>query len=170
MSLHASASCRAPRQTLYAPIVETRPANWALRSEEWQHLSELLRRRNLSWSKVVFQRAASLAVPAEPGIYMVCTIPVATLGGAGAPSLRNVLYVGMSDSSIRERFKSHLSIAATAPMKAARRVFGGQLEFYFTLLDEPGEYEKCIYDAFGPVVNTKSPPGLRARLRPTPSH
>lgn len=142
--------------------------NWSLEAEVWLELGEKLSDISLSWSSVMFHRMAAAAVTDEPGIYLVCAGPACELAPSHTPPIFNILYVGKADHSIRDRFKYHLGAGAKAPMRAARKVFGERLAFYFAATDEPVEVEKLIYDAFGPVVNSVSPPrGLTGHLGPT---
>jgi hypothetical protein len=144
--------------------VVARPTNWSLDAAEWDVLRALLTREPLCWSHVDFRRAASNAVPERSGLYAICSTPVVPLGEEGAPPLLNILYVGISDSSIRSRFRYHLDHSAKCPMIRARRVFSNRLLFYWCLTATPEVYENAIYRCFGPAVNAVAPPRFQGRL------
>src|SRR4051812_44804269 len=100
-------------------MVSGRPVNWALENGPWDALRQFLKTEQLSWSEVPFQLLSEPVVPASPGIYLVCARPLVSLDDRALP-LVNILYVGKADTSVRARFRYHLSSQAKAPMKAAR--------------------------------------------------
>ena len=134
--------------------------NWSLERETWAALRSYCENNELSWSTVQFQRAMSASIPERPGMYLICAKPPVNFALTNPP-LNTIIYVGKADTSIRKRFEHHLSQHAADRVKSARYTFVNNLSFKWTVINNPVELERLVYDSFRPPANSISPPTPR---------
>lgn len=130
---------------------------WNLDPESWKLLARLV--SDLSWKSVSLERIHSSVVPKSPGVYLVCAkTPMARC--TPFSDFFNVLYAGLSTTSINSRFVKHCSNPDES-LQNAKRCYGfvtTQMTFYFALASPASvaEIENRLIDCYGPSCNRQS--------------
>lgn len=140
---------------------------WNLDPESWKLLARLV--SDLSWKRVPFERVHSSVVPKKAGIYLICAnTPV--LKSPPFDAFFNVLYAGLSTTSIHSRFVAHCSNPDENILKA-KQCYGfitSQMTYYYatTTPAAVAEIENRLIDCFGPSCNRQSgiSPVITAKL------
>ena len=130
---------------------------WNLDPQCWKSLSSLV--SGLSWSHVPFEKIHASYVPTEPGVYLICA-RTPTIKTTPFNDFLNVLYAGLSTTSIRARFLKH----CTKPdqgVKDGKRCYGfvgSKMSFYFATAHSSSvaELERLLIHCFGPPCNRQS--------------
>ncbi len=133
---------------------------WTLEIQEWDKLLKLA--AETQWSRVNLRALDRDSVPETPGVYLICVkIPKLTQRPFG--KLYNVIYVGMTESSLKRRFLEHCSSFKTEALQA-KQCFGEIIDYWYCTIDSVlvAELEACLIDCLGPTVNKIA--GLRARI------
>lgn len=130
---------------------------WNLQLESWKDLSACV--SGLAWKRVPFDKIHSSAVVKEPGIYLICGGPP-TIKSVPFNGFFNVLYAGLSKTSIRSRFLKHCTDPDDG-VQLGKRCYGfigSQMSFLFTSMDADSvvEAERLLIDCFGPPCNRQS--------------
>jgi len=135
---------------------------WSLDNIEWERLQNFP--LDAAWKRVPFTPLAFNDIADKPGVYMV-TARVPGTGQWNVPEKQNPirsalspLYIGMSRTSMRDRFRSHHN-EPTWRMEQAKGCFkNADLEYWFLTLDpdQVAPVEKVLITAFGPPVNSRN--------------
>lgn len=130
------------------------------RSEFWlipKQWETFDRTRHLGWSRIDFEQSNDDLVPSEPGVY---AFVLEHRVGEDLPSAFP-LYVGMSDHSVRTRYRSYQRQAFLKKHGRPRldrmfRVWRDYLAFYFVTATAgltPGQLERSLLDSLIPPMN-----------------
>lgn len=126
---------------------------WALMPDDLCHSSD--------WCSVSFSENEAVLVPdGKSGIYCVCTSPVGRRRRRESRHdlfsiLFSPIYIGKTDN-LRRRFIEHCR-KPSARLDAARRCFGGAMQFWFHRRDHDriGGDEAILIRCFGPPANDR---------------
>ena len=130
---------------------------WSLEPQSWKNLSNTV--STLSWRCVPFERIHSSAVSPESGVYLICgATPV--IKTAPFNQFLNVLYAGLSTTSIRSRFIQHCSDPDQG-IRNGKQCYGfvaTQMRFYFAPAPSTSvaDIERLLIHCFGPPCNRQS--------------
>lgn len=140
---------------------------WNLDPESWKLLAHLV--EDLSWTSVPFDKLHASVVPKSAGVYLICASPP-VVKSSPFSQLLNVLYAGLSTSSIQSRFLYHCKTPDEG-IQRAKRCYGyisAHMNFYFsvTTAASVADIECRIIDCFGPPCNRQSgiSPVITAKL------
>ncbi len=146
---------------------------WTLDYDRWHDLSQIV--DDVSWKCVPLDIAHKSVVPDTPGVYMICgKTPV--LCSHPFNKFFNVLYVGLSESSVRSRFRSHCSKPERDVVNAKKlyKLVGSKMSFYFAAMSNQrvNSCELHLIECFGPSANRQS--GNKKKIKgklglPTPA-
>lgn len=121
----------------------------------------------LSWSVFPFNDASRVHVPDQPGVYAFLVEP----GVAGNLNVSYLMYIGMTERTLRARFSEYLTEAKSDRIrpKLLRILpqYTTHLRFACAVLPEgvaPAEVEVALLDAFVPPGNDRVPATV-ARIR-----
>jgi len=110
------------------------------------------------WKSQIFRYEFNEFIPVERGIYFLTLQGKTEKLGSILSTLITPIYVGMSESSIRQRFKIHVS--GNRPDQLWRKLtpFPNQVKFYYLILpgmnkDKICELEQNLIDVYGPTLN-----------------
>ena len=124
---------------------------WTLEKQKWDNL--LINIGKTHWSKVQFNQLYQDLVPETPGVYAIC----ARLRGFNQSlftALYEIIYVGRSKDSLRNRFLTHCCRPERG-VEQAKQCFDDRLEYWFTEADsdQVANLETCLIECFGPPAN-----------------
>jgi len=130
---------------------------WNLDPESWKLLGKLV--ADMSWTSVPFDKLHATIIPKSPGVYLICASPP-VVKCSPFNKFFNVLYVGLSTSSIQSRFLYHCRTPDEG-IRKAKRCYGlisAHMHFYFALASAAAvaDIECRIIDCFGPSCNRQS--------------
>jgi hypothetical protein len=128
---------------------------WQLRSDLWEHLSAAC--ANRTWTRTYLEASYSGAVPAAPGIYLICASAKGPLrwppDEGQAPPLYDAVYVGQA-TDLRRRFCQHTR--GYRNVAKAINIFR-RLDYWYTraIESELDALEERFIEALGPVANDR---------------
>lgn len=133
---------------------------WQYEPGMWAQVPADLRDSS-AWRSVGFTESEAVLVPnGKPGIYCVCTSPVGRRRQRESRRdlfsvLFSPIYIGKTDN-LRRRFLEHCR-RPSAKLDAARRCFGGSMQFWFHRRDSDrlGGDEAVLIQCFGPTANDR---------------
>jgi hypothetical protein len=125
--------------------------------ESWKLLAHLV--ADLTWTSVPFDKLHASVVPKAAGVYLICASPP-VVKSSPFNQLLNVLYTGLSTSSIQSRFLYHCKTPDEGVLRA-KRCYGyisAHMSFYFSVTTAAtvADIECRIIDCFGPPCNRQS--------------
>ncbi|MCG3777292.1 MAG: hypothetical protein JW395_4170 [Nitrospira sp.] len=140
---------------------------WNLELARWRELQEAI--PPSPWVKLFFEAQSWNRVPDAPGVYMVTGAP---------PLLRNnphgtfekPLYIGQSTTSMRTRFRSHISSRCQPSLARLRTLYddAGYPALFFSFLQLPADQvekvEAILIECYGPPANRKRGISLRVGI------
>ena len=135
---------------------------WSLANIEWDRLQHVP--IDTVWKRVPFTPLSSNDVIDKPGVYMI-TARVPGTGQWNAPEKQNPLrsslspiYIGMSRTSIRDRFRSHHNEPSWRMGQAKDCFKNAEMEYWFLALepDQVVSIEEVLITAFGPSINERN--------------
>jgi len=132
---------------------------WSINPSDWSGLSHALT-ATPTWNSVLLTPNDRHMVPESPGIYAICAPPPVARNSIDRTmfqSLATPIYIGRSESSIRDRFLEHCN-TRDERMKRAKGCYSSvRLHFWFMELPEASvkEMERRFLDCFGPPVNQR---------------
>ena len=132
---------------------------WSINPSDWSGLSKALT-ASPTWNSVLLTPNDRHMVPESPGIYAICAHPpivLKTTERTMFQSLATPIYVGRSESSIRDRFLDHCN-TRDERMKLAKKCYSSvRLHFWFIQLPQASvrNMEGRLIDCFGPSVNRR---------------
>ncbi len=138
---------------------------WNLDKQEWCDLERLI--DSLEWKRVPFHESFDDQVPSTSGVYMICgNTPF--LSAFPFSEFHNVLYVGLSRTSLKNRFRTHC-MRPDVNIKSAKALYGyvsNKMRYYFAKVsaDKVDVLEGRLIDCFGPPSNRQSG-SVRGRVR-----
>lgn len=131
---------------------------WQLNSESWFTLSTDV--IPLPWACVPFRQSFANQVIDVPGVYLICGHTPIHNDARPFRHLFNVIYAGLSTTSVRTRFRAHLTNPKPR-LRDAVNAYGAmrdQLKFYFA--QAPAvivpHLESLLIDCFGPTGNSQA--------------
>lgn len=102
-----------------------RTNGWALELDPWDRLGKLLDQIRPTWRRTVLDLGHCTAVPSTPGVYAIEFPAPIQLGacreGSRAP-IRAPIYIGKSQTSILDRFRSHVGSDPQELIALARKL------------------------------------------------
>lgn len=145
------------------PIMALLNHGWQSDAKLWAQVPGELRNSN-SWRWVGFMENEAVLVPERmSGIYCVCTAPFGRRRQHESrvhnhdlfSILFTPIYIGKTDN-LRRRFLEHCK-KPSAKLDAARRCFGGSIQFWYHRLVAArlAAYEAILIQCFGPTANDK---------------
>ena len=133
---------------------------WSIDRVDWEALEQALP-RTVVWRDVLLTRNDESGVPARPGVYAICARPPnATEQYARTlfQSLMTPLYIGRSETNIRNRFIAHCSRPA-ARLERAKQCYA-DVALHFWFVEMPANAVKAaeasLIKCFGPPVNDRA--------------
>ena len=139
---------------------------WSLNENQWEDLRSVL--PSYSWSRSYLDKDHVLAIPPEPGVYMICgRASECGVSGKVMEQVYAPMYIGQA-TSLRKRFCDHL--AGYRNVVLVKRLFR-RLEFWYTPVDANGlsVVEQALIDVFGPPANDRNVIGKMGRQVPAGS-
>lgn len=130
---------------------------WNLDPESWKLLSKLV--ADLTWKNVPFEKIHSSVVPKSPGVYLLCAnTPIVMCPPFS--DFFNVLYAGLSTTSIHSRFVNHC-LNPDEGIQDAKRCYGfvtNRMTFYYAMASSAtvADIENRLIDCYGPSCNRQS--------------
>ena len=128
---------------------------WTLEKQNWENLLTVL--SGTSWAHTNLDELYQDSVPEGPGVYAIC-LKLGTMNFNQIPfkNLYEIIYVGMSESSVREQFLRHCNRHQRGVRKA-KECFGNNLEYWYTEVnrDQVRELEAYLQVCFGPPANLR---------------
>jgi hypothetical protein len=134
---------------------------WHLNIVKWRELHAAV--PALEWLTLPFHPLSANRVPEAPGIYMITGAPP-LFRAAPHSGFEQPLYVGKSETSIRERFRAHTSGRTLPGIRELRQLYEDArhptLSFRLLPLDASIVVyaESLLIDCYGPPANRR--PGL----------
>ena len=130
---------------------------WSINQADWKDLEQVIP-KNKAWSSVLLTSNEHVMVPETAGVYAICASPpVSTVTTTKSlfSSLASPIYVGRSETNIKNRFISHCQNPGST-LKLAKYCFGKvQLNFWFVPMSKETvrTAETLLIRCFGPPVN-----------------
>ena len=132
--------------------------SWTFEKLHWDNLRKVMKRTR--WSRTRLDPLYQDNVPERPGVYAIC-LKLRTMNFNQRPfkDLYEVIYVGRSEDSVRERFLRHCR-SPERRVRDAKECFGDNLEYWYTEvnLDQVRELEARLIKCFGPPANLREEP------------
>ena len=138
---------------------------WSLERGSWLQLSESLNKLDLDWKSIPLKKTLSNLIPAKKGVYLIVGKTPVNIPGEYF-DFKTPLYVGISNSNLNSRFKSHCKGELVGVRRLVRTWEVDELDFVFA---EVGDFsdrdsiEQLLYDlesefmiAFGPTANIRA--------------
>ena len=128
---------------------------WTLEKQNWDDLLEVISRTY--WSNTKLDQSYQHNVPDSPGVYAIC-LKLRTMNFNQCPfkDLYEIIYIGKSDTSVRDRFLKHCR-SPVRGVKKAKQCFGDRLEYWHTIVmpNQVSELEARLIECFGPPANRR---------------
>ena len=128
---------------------------WTFKKQDWNNLLEAI--SGTYWSSTKLDTLYQDDVPEGPGVYLIC-LKLRTINFKIYPfkDLYQIIYVGRSKSSVRNRFLRHCSRPERG-VREAKECFGDNLEYWYTEInsDQVRELEAHLIRCFGPPANLR---------------
>lgn len=128
---------------------------WTLEKQHWDNLLKVM--SGTHWSRTKLDPLYQDSVPEGPGVYAIC-IKLRTMNFNQDPfkDLYEIIYVGKSEDSVRERFLRHCNKPKRG-VKEAKECFGDDLEYWYTEINsnQVQALEAHLIKCFGPPANRK---------------
>ena len=128
---------------------------WTLKKHNWNNLLESI--SGTYWSRTKLDSLYQDNVPEVPGVYLICLkLKEMSFNEDPFKNLYEIIYVGMSESSVRNRFLRHCNRPKRG-IREAKECFGDNLEYWYTEInsDQVRELEALLIGCFGPPANLK---------------
>lgn len=143
---------------------------WTLEKQNWEDLLKVI--SDTHWSRTKLNTLYQNKVPERPGVYAIC-LKLRTINFNQLPfkDLYEIIYVGISENSVRTRFLRHCRKPERG-VKEAKECFGDSLEYWYTEVEveKVFEIESRLIDCFGPPANRRRGRRITAKFgRPQPA-
>ena len=128
---------------------------WPLSKRDWESIPGEVWQSN-KWQSHPLGHASRTAIPAVPGVYMMCVRPPrASMMKKPFASLLDVIYVGRT-KNLRTRYSKHLN-TPSPKVRSARQTYSDSLRFWFLHLPKHRtfEIERLLISCFGPPANDR---------------
>jgi hypothetical protein len=142
-------------------MCSARGRGWCLDHEKWLELERMLEGIQPVWHRTVLEYSHKNHVPTCPGVYAI-EFPSPIQLGANEPgvcaAIRAPIYIGRSETNLRERFSHHSGNAPQNRINLARRwpSLTGPRVFIWVELRDPGRIqvlESRLIECFNPPCN-----------------
>ena len=138
---------------------------WSLEIEDWERLRNSLNDLDLDWKIAPLKNTRKDSIPNTPGVYLISGEPPFNLYQEYF-NFRTPLYVGISQTNLRNRFLSHCKGELTGVRQIVRTWNAESLDFHYSSVAEPVDHrslkvliediETELMNAFGPSANIRS--------------
>ena len=141
---------------------------WTFEKQNWDNLLEVV--SGTCWSCTKLDTLYQDNVPEAPGVYAIC-LKLKSMNFNHSPftDLYEIIYVGRSEDSVRNRFLRHCRHPERG-VREAKECFGDSLEYWYTEInsDQVCELEAHLIGCFGPPANLReeSIPAMTREPRP----
>ena len=135
---------------------------WSLQWESWRELAAVLQTAQPVWHRTVLAGSHRGEIPARPGVYAIefaSPVQLASREPHGPPTIRAPIYIGMSKTSIRDRFAKHVGDDPQDLIARARlwpQGAGTPRVFIWAVLPDPRmivQLEARLIECFNPACN-----------------
>jgi hypothetical protein len=132
---------------------------WSLDQDEWTAIDAF--DLDVKWKSIAFSGAHLRSVPERSGVYII-TSHMPRVGEWSTASRHNPLiqlctplYIGISETSLRDRFTAHTTSPSKLVSKASACFSTGQIRYWWIEYppENVREIENCLIRMFGPPAN-----------------